>query len=187
MGGRYQSIEEMDCKDLMNSARQIDKQFQRSNHQAVISEIKNLILKACSKRNPFGDPNFLQSEFVRLEKGDLSAISNIMESVIDDPSMQTYRRELLIEMKRTAQEYATNKYPSFEEAAFVARHKTRLNGRKPENRIISRTLLIKGLEFDHAIVLNADTLQNKENFYVAITRGSRSLTILSQTPMVSWR
>lgn len=186
MGGKYQSIEEMDCNDLMHSARQIDKQFQRSNHQAVISEIKNLILKACGKRNPFGDPDFLQSEFVRLGKGDLSAIINIMESVIDDPIMQSYRSELLIEMKRTAQEFASSKYPSFEEAAFSARHKTRVSGRKPENRIISRTLLIKGLEFDHAIVLNADKLQNRENFYVAMTRGAKSLTVLSRAPTISF-
>lgn len=186
MGGSYQSIEEMDCKDLMNSARQIDRQLQQSNHQAVISEIKNLILKTCGKRNPFGDHNYLQSEFVQLGKGDLSAISKIMESVIGDPSMQTFRRELLIEMKRTAQEYATNKYSSFEEAAFTARYKTRVNGRKPENRIISRTLLVKGLEFDHAIVLNANKLRDRENLYVAMTRGAKSLTVLSQAPVISF-
>jgi DNA helicase IV len=52
-----------------------------------------------------------------------------------------------------------------------------------DRRIVSRTLLIKGLEFDHAIVANADELDAKE-LYVAITRGSKSLTILSAKPVI---
>lgn len=43
---------------------------------------------------------------------------------------------------------------------------------------MSRTLLIKGLEFDHALVLSADELDAR-NLYVALTRGSRSLTVLT--------
>ena len=43
---------------------------------------------------------------------------------------------------------------------------------------IGTTLLVKGLEFDHAIVLDAASLSRKE-LYVAFTRGARSLTIIS--------
>ena len=46
--------------------------------------------------------------------------------------------------------------------------------------LIGTTLLVKGLEFDHAIVLDAASLSRKE-LYVALTRGSRSLTIISTT------
>jgi len=109
-----------------------------------------------------------------------------MDTIIRDRNMQVYRCELLTEMKRAAQEFATGNYTSFVEAAYAARYKTRVNGRKPEVRIISRTLLIKGLEFDHALILNADKLQNRENFYVAITRGSKSLTVLSSSPAIHY-
>lgn len=186
MGGRYQSIEEMDCRDLMEVSRQIDGRLAQRNYQALVSCIKNFVLRGCANPNPFRNVAYLQSEFAKLEQGDLSVISQIMRNVLNDPGMQVYRRELFTEMVRSAQEFASGNYSSFEEAAYAARYKTRVNGRSPERRIISRTLLIKGLEFDHAIVLNADKLQNRENFYVAITRGSNSLTVLSQSPVISY-
>lgn len=187
LGGIYQSMEEMDCEVLMSSARCIDKYMEQDNHLAIQSEIKNIILKGCGHFNPFSDPSFLQHELLRLQQGDLSVVSNIIDVVTRSPHTQVFRRELLTEMKRAAQEFTTGRHTSFEDAAYAARYRTRVHGRKPEPRIISRTLLIKGLEFDHAIVLNADQLQNRENFYVAITRGSKSLTILSQDPILHFQ
>jgi DNA helicase-2/ATP-dependent DNA helicase PcrA len=64
------------------------------------------------------------------------------------------------------------------------RDRGRQTGRRVEYRTVSRTLLVKGLEFDHAIVLNADA-HNRSNLYVALTRGSRSLTVLSSGVTVS--
>jgi hypothetical protein len=46
---------------------------------------------------------------------------------------------------------------------------------------VSRTLLVKGLEFDHAVVLNGAEYDVR-NLYVAMTRGSKSLTVLSGSP-----
>ena len=45
-------------------------------------------------------------------------------------------------------------------------------------KLIATTLLVKGLEYDHAVVLNAEALDAKD-LYVAMTRGSKSLTIIS--------
>ncbi len=61
------------------------------------------------------------------------------------------------------------------------RHKGRPVGRR---RLIGTTLLVKGLEFDHAIVLEADSLSKKE-LYVALTRAARSLTIISTTAVLN--
>lgn len=36
---------------------------------------------------------------------------------------------------------------------------------------------MKGLEYDHAVILDADTLDAKD-LYVALTRGSKTLTII---------
>jgi hypothetical protein len=95
-----------------------------------------------------------------------------------------YRRELLYDMKRAIREYSLGKYPSLQEAAWSVRDKGRILGRRVEHRTVSRTLLIKGLGFDHAIVLNADDLNAKE-LYVAMTRGSKSLTVLSSEPILT--
>jgi len=45
-------------------------------------------------------------------------------------------------------------------------------------KLIGTTLLVKGLEYDHAVILEADILDAKD-LYVAMTRGSKSLTIIS--------
>jgi DNA helicase-2/ATP-dependent DNA helicase PcrA len=51
------------------------------------------------------------------------------------------------------------------------------------NKTISRPLLIKGLEFNHAILIDADALKPKE-LYVSLTRGSNYLTILSEDRII---
>ena len=50
-------------------------------------------------------------------------------------------------------------------------------------KVVSTTLLMKGLEFDHAIVLDSASL-SKTDLYVALTRGSKSLTIISSDPVL---
>jgi hypothetical protein len=55
----------------------------------------------------------------------------------------------------------------------------RYKGRPVGHRkLIGTTLLVKGLEFQHAIVLDAASLTRNE-LYVALTRGSKSLKIIS--------
>ncbi|MCZ2128425.1 MAG: UvrD-helicase domain-containing protein [Anaerolineales bacterium] len=186
LGGEFQSIEEMDCGDLMECAKKIDKRRDDSNFVGVASEIRNLIMTGCGNRLPFQDEN-LQASLTRLGQGDTSMIIEILDKVMEDPNMQVYRNELFSEMKRTQHEFATERYSSFEEAAYAARYKTRIYGRSLDKQIISTTLLIKGLEFDHAIVLNANKLQNAENFYVAVTRASKSLTVLSEEPIIGYK
>jgi integrase len=68
--------------------------------------------------------------------------------------------------------------------AWQVRDERRQHGRRVDRRTVSRTLLIKGPEFDHALVLDAESLSVNE-LYVAITRGSTSLTVLSAGPIVS--
>ena len=50
---------------------------------------------------------------------------------------------------------------------------------------VGRPLLIKGLEFDHAFVLAAGAVEfNREELYVALTRGSSTLTIASDAALL---
>lgn len=61
------------------------------------------------------------------------------------------------------------------------RYRGRPVGRK---KLVGTTLLVKGLEFDHAIILDAPSLSRKE-LYVALTRGAKSLTIISSSPVLN--
>jgi len=72
---------------------------------------------------------------------------------------------------------------SFDQIAWSLKINEKIYGRKLAKHLVSRTLLIKGLEFDHAIILDADVLNAKE-LYVAMTRGTKSLTILSSSQSI---
>lgn len=68
-------------------------------------------------------------------------------------------------------------------AAVVAyRNRTR-GGRHPMRRIVSRPTLSKGLEYDHAIILDGDN-HTPASMYVALTRARKSLTVISASPIV---
>lgn len=72
------------------------------------------------------------------------------------------------------------------DAAWIVRSRTRRAGRHLSRCVVGTTLLVKGLEFDHAVVLDADSYDAK-NLYVALTRGSKSLTIVSRDSLLQPR
>ncbi|MFZ5808809.1 MAG: UvrD-helicase domain-containing protein [Chloroflexota bacterium] len=177
MKGEYQCIEEMDCYSMMYSAREFDRYS--GNVNELMLSLRNFLLEgiACNDL-----PENLQNEIQRVSR--ISEIPEIIEIALK--TTPVFRKELFREMQNAIKKYSTGKYSSLEEAAYVSRNLTRVNGRKIGGRIISRTLLIKGLEFDHAIVLDADDL-DKNNFYVAITRGTKSLTVLSDSSVMRFQ
>ena len=64
------------------------------------------------------------------------------------------------------------------------REQNRYYGRSLPRRGVGSTLLLKGLEAEVVVVLNADVL-NVRNLYVAMTRGSKALTICSHSSILN--
>lgn len=75
---------------------------------------------------------------------------------------------------------------SFHETAIQMREQNRLIGRPLPKRAVGSTLLLKGLEAEVAVILNANGL-NARNLYVAMTRGSKALSICSSSPVLNPR
>ena len=94
-----------------------------------------------------------------------------------------HRVELWRGLKRSIAVQRDEKLATVREAAVIVRDRTRENGRTAQPRTVSRTLLVKGLEYDHSLILNATSL-NAQDFYVAATRGRRTLTVLSDQPVL---
>lgn len=65
------------------------------------------------------------------------------------------------------------------EALQLSRSHTRAAGRRAAARVVSRPLLVKGLEYDHVIILDP-TAYGAQELYVALTRGSRSVVVISE-------
>jgi hypothetical protein len=138
-----------------------------------------------------------QSERPSQKAGKYRAQACAFSSIITAPSIATTvdaigvfrnttgfrltRPEALTTVLRSLDLIASGK--SVAEAFETVCARTRKAGRRSGTRVIGRTLLIKGLEFDHVIIINADKL-DRNNLYVALTRATRSVTILSHDPFL---
>ncbi len=195
----YVSIEEMEAKDLIDWVTKFASA--QNNELAVLivdfcSQCMTGISNLKSIKNGFSqDPIKITShqrkkypEVVsRLESvandNDPQLIKNAIIAISQIPETRIFRYELFQEMIRTLQNYHDDKSISLEETARKARNQTSIIGRRIRNKVISRTLLVKGLEFDHSIVADLEQF-NMHNIYVGITRGSKSLTIVSKSPII---
>lgn len=69
------------------------------------------------------------------------------------------------------------------QAVVRTREESRAKGRSLPRRAVGSTLLLKGLEAEVAVILDASNL-NAANLYVAMTRGSMTLVVCSPTPVL---
>lgn len=96
----------------------------------------------------------------------------------DNPETSAYRRDLLYRFLNILNIHINGETANLSEAANLYQRKMRHTGRPISHRkLIGTTLLVKGLEYDHAVILDADSLDAKD-LYVAMTRGAKSLTII---------
>ncbi len=75
---------------------------------------------------------------------------------------------------------------TFHDAAIRMREQNRLVGRPLPRRAVGSTLLLKGLEAEVAVILNAAALDAR-NLYVAMTRGSKSVVVCAPSPVLTPR
>ncbi|MGY4473990.1 UvrD-helicase domain-containing protein [Bradyrhizobium sp. USDA 3364] len=73
---------------------------------------------------------------------------------------------------------------TFYEAALYIREQNRFTGRPLPRRAVGSTLLLKGLEAEVVVILNADNLDAR-NLYVAMTRGSKRIVVCSRSPLLN--
>jgi DNA helicase-2/ATP-dependent DNA helicase PcrA len=196
--GRFTSMEEMDCRDLLSWSDRLELsegttraslalEFGReclttsmSTTTALIQKLQRGEVPRITARCPA--PGLYEALRGISENNDLARVSGVLIEVRKQGG-PLYRRELWDEMMRALRYRKEGVGESLKDAAWHCRNITRQSGRREESRSISRTLLIKGLEYDRALVLNADELGAK-NLYVAITRGRRALTIVSRSRVV---
>jgi superfamily I DNA/RNA helicase len=106
-------------------------------------------------------------------------VSDLLVAINREPGVRIYRPSLLSACLRSL-ELCQSGEIAFEDAAIRVREQQRLLGRPLPRRAVGSTLLLKGLEADVAVILNAEAL-DKRNLYVAITRGSKQLVICSKS------
>ena len=106
---------------------------------------------------------------------------DVLMAIRQSPDVHVGRADLFNRVIGVLRKHAVAPQLTLAEAAENYQTQFRRRGRSVGRRkLVGTTLLVKGLEFHHAIVLDASSLSRKE-LYVALTRGAKSLTVISST------
>jgi DNA helicase-2/ATP-dependent DNA helicase PcrA len=196
LGGLYSCVEAIDTKDLYEAARAMDAtsgygravvvlDFAGKCMTKVKSPLKTIRAALEAGRTPQVRKNVdvCQALLAVAKDDSLVTIETALQVLGRVEHAFLYRRELLREMQKAIRVVTAGEAPSLEEAVWIVRNRSRRLGRVLPRCAVGTTLLVKGLEFHHAVVLDADAYDAK-NLYVALTRGSKSLTIVSRAPVI---
>jgi hypothetical protein len=112
------------------------------------------------------------------------AAADVLVEIGKQGGVRVHRPAVLRACLRALQLCGAAEGLSLHDAAIRLREQNRLIGRPLPRRAVGSTLLLKGLEGDVAVVLNAAALDSR-NLYVAMTRGSKGLIVCSSTPVLN--
>jgi len=118
--------------------------------------------------------NLMQADFVNYKE-----VATILNEVFNLPKLTCYRKEIFKNVCNALLQAYKEKISVYD-AMLKNRNAIRMLGRKVYGKCLGTTLLTKGLEFDTVLVLHADRFTCPKNFYVAITRASKRLIVISQ-------
>ncbi|MFM1703580.1 UvrD-helicase domain-containing protein [Aeromonas salmonicida] len=192
MAGRFSSIEEVEGKELHSFLKKfvaaktvpagflLALEFAKKCFTGVSS-----VLTAGTKRGEVAKqskgtkyPLVLHAANDYLSNPTSSHLKSFFLALKANPDTSAYRRDLLYRLLNVLRMHIDGEGTTLLEAANMCQREMRHTGRPLNHRkLIGTTLLVKGLEYDHAVILDADALDAKD-LYVAMTRGSKSLTII---------
>ncbi len=139
-------------------------------------------LKRGTARNPPTDAEAVALSFISTPSH-RSAVDVLVE-IGKQPGVSPHRPAILRACIKALQTCSGTEGLSFHDAAIRMREQNRLVGRPLPRRAVGSTLLLKGLEAEVAVILNADALDAR-NLYVAMTRGSRALKVCARSPILN--
>mgnify|MGYP002700324238 FL=1 len=114
-----------------------------------------------------------------ISQGDTSSIASLIDCLEVTPEAKIFRRSAFSALKSAVSLCASDTGKSMRQAAEIIREQRRHQGdRRIPSRAIGSTLLLKGLEADHVLILDAGAM-NRQHLYVAISRGAKSITLFS--------
>lgn len=193
LGGLFTSIEAIESDDLIKHAKRIGESegfaravatidFAETCMTKVSTELKTIKRGLEKERVPAVKKHLPQRDALLsvAEKPSLAGVVAALTSIQEVSGVVLYRRELLYEMLRALRSACDGDAASVPEALGMVRNRTRREGRRLPRCAVGTPRLVKGLEFDHAVILDGDALDCR-NLYVAMTRGAKSLSIVSSS------
>lgn len=197
-GGKYKMQEEIECRDLKEIAKLIDKNSKEEvlielfnilkssytrlgQYDNVIKKIKNYSYDFSKLRNNRELGNIIV-EYINNETVDIEKMIDIIKLIEKSEDIKLCRYELIDILKKMLNNIKIIKDRN---ASNTLQEITSKRKQKKFYYSISRVLLVKGLQFENVIVVEPENM-TKEEFYVAISRATNSLTIISKDSSLSF-
>lgn len=192
MAGRFSSIEEVEGKTLFMFIRKFEKsKTVKDGFLCALDFAKKCFtgvdksLAAGTKKGEIAKqinttkyPLVLSAANLYLTSPTVLHLKAFFLALKACPETSPYRRDLLYRFLNIMKLQIDGEASTLTEAANQYQRDLRHTGRPIlHKKLIATTLLVKGLEYDHAVVLDANSLSAKD-LYVAMTRGSKSLTLI---------
>lgn len=119
------------------------------------------------------------SAIALMKDGGADNALRLLHLLMDSGERRVFRRYLMMAMFHTLERVIAAGNSDYVSAAIAVREQERHCGRRLPWRGVGSTLLLKGLEAEHGLILDA-AHHDQRNFYVAMTRASKSLKIFSK-------
>jgi hypothetical protein len=188
----FSTIEPLGCKTLYAAVEKIEAATNFARLEAIMDFIcacmtgaENADYLAAVKSRQAGGRlgtakfgNLVATGVVLVANASDEALLNLIQGFHDKTSTHLFRREMFSAMRSALRIKSARQSGSLADAIWEVQNRIRHAGRTIGKRSIGSTLLVKGLEFEHAVVVHADSM-TKKDWYVALTRATTTLTILS--------
>lgn len=191
-------VERVDFPDVVAAANQMDGRAGPPLLEACIAFLISVMT------NVYGDKLLSRIETIMANrhrspptKPELAAIQLVtgggytqaitfLKSMAADKDRRVYRHSAFDMMIEALADAASGRNNLVTSVASI-RERQRHTGRSVPARAVGSTLLLKGLEAQHAIILDADSPTGRmtaKHLYVALSRGARSINVFSRSPIL---
>jgi DNA helicase-2/ATP-dependent DNA helicase PcrA len=188
----FSNIEPVDCKRLFRCAATLEKAEDCERLNAALEFLKQCMtglgraeyLKAIASRGNGGRRGAAQFGYlvdIGVAVGQpngLSAVVELFEQFALRLETHVFRREMFGAMRSALKMLSAGHAKSLGDAVRLVQNRLRHAGRRIGLRSVGSTLLVKGLEFEHAVIVHSPNMSHKD-WYVALTRATQSVKVLS--------
>ncbi len=199
--GRFQCVEPIDARDAASMLEALDAMDGERRLQRLVEFVRGIsvnneeplaeVIDLTHARAPERPPSTAAQEAARFltsvrDGGTPGACGDALDALSHLPGIKVYRRELLWAAVDSLRDVGSGPFSGLLTALRHRRNLTSHVGRRLARCTTGSTLLLKGMEFDHAVVVDSGEF-TVNDLYVALTRGSKSLTVLSATATIDPR
>ena len=190
----FSNIEPIACKDLYAAGKAIQKSAGINRFKAILAfvskcmtgtekaDLESAVLARIEGRKQ-GQARFgalLPITDAIIQTGSDEATLAFLHAMQERTGTQLFRKEMFFAMRSALQIKSASQVPKPSRCNLGGAEPHPPYGSEIRARSIGSTLLVKGLEFDHAVIVHAANMTRKD-WYVALTRATTSIRVVSPT------